>query len=1222
MAAALLAKLQAKSLPETESLPINTATKEMDDTEVYMSAISKQMKKANKIMKTFVAAGAQLSIGLAQYSSAVSTTRSDSPLGPALEKSSAWEYQLGDLLNTLTYSLDIKVAEGYSKFVDEVLPLSQAAKKRWEAARRDYDAAIIKVQQLQKEKKPNPPKIQQAEQDRERLKQIYLQKGEEAYNALLDSNESADFAGLEKIATYFEAYYQFFKGGYTFLRDLHDNELQKYKKYIQDERSKFEQRRYKRPQGEWIPESISGGATSRTRMFCVSYADIISRDNPPGGVPVFLAHAIAELEKRALDVQGIFRLSPPKPALDALKKQLDAGKDVNFAEIDDVNVISGLIKLFLRELPEPLLTFELYNEFVSVVDVSGDDAARCKAVSKTLAKLPGPNMALLKKLVRLCVQIEAKKDLNKMTATNLAVVLCPSILRMQEANPLTMVEDIEKANKLMVLMISFYKTLFDDPTFVASAGAPASRPPAGNPPPPATNPVPPPATNPVPPPTSNPVPPPATNPVPPPATNPVPPPSNPPPAGPTQTQAPQPPSNSALFGPSSGAPSNAPPTNPVPPPSNPPPTNPVPPPTNPVPPATTAPPAQPTEPAAGSQAPQQRAMPPGAVALPGVGVQRAPSRPLQPPSPMLTGKDPNAPAPAAGQPAAAETTAESPSAAPAPGTSEESSGEEKVERKPSIRGGVALPGIGAVKMPGLGDPKRPMGSPKTPAAQPKASPPGTPPATRPNPTNTSPSNPTPATAPAPAPVASTPTPAPNPAPAAEKPAPVAAAPAVSVAPAPVAATPMFREVTVEFIKSQYREASIPIPRNVHFGSQFHELSDALIHFSGAVLKPGLSAADAAPLKPLLQRLALAIKNTLAFVKDFSTSLPAEITSRLLSGAKGVQDNVLGTAQAYKSLSEGAPDAPAQLVECLKSYIQAQYRLEMRFKESLVYDELGVACDHLTSRLDVLLDSFKTADRATIAIAANNVQHSTFKLTALLRSKILDAQESSLREQLTGTIEASERATAELTEAVKLVLFDVSQDPQLTEAIRAPIASLKQTTSRADALCEPLQAQNNPGVKSWPIYSTILEQLGANIAQQAQIPFPTMAKVVSHMTSLRESLQAMQSNTTSQDVITNAPAWLEAARGVGDQLDNLFVVIEDVQQQIMDDTARVTLDTFCQSVKSCSTLFKMGCIASAVGAPNLEGHECIRPVAPLKDAVFIMFPFLFSLRDVLTPLEGQ
>jgi hypothetical protein len=620
-------------------------------------------------------------------------------------------------------------------------------------------------------------------------------------------------------------------------------------------------------------------------------------------------------------------------------------------------------------------------------------------------------------------------------------------------------------------------------------------------------------------------------------------------------------------------------------------------------------------------------MPPGAVALPGVGVQRAPSRPLQPPNPALTGKDPSAPAPAAGQPAAAETTAESPSASPAPPTSGDSSGEEKVERKPSIRGGVALPGIGAVKMPGLGDPKRPLNSPKTPGGQPKASPPGTPPSTRPASVSTSPTNPTPSTTPGPAvtPAPTTPTPA-----AAATPAPTPVAAPVAVAPAPVPAavvaptapSPVFREVTVDFIKSQYREASIPIPRHIQFGSQFHELSDALVHFSGAVLKPGLSVTDAAPLKPLLQRLALAIKNTLAFVKDFSTSLPAEITNRLLTGAKGVQDHILGTAQAYKALSEGGPEAPGQLVECLKSYIQAQYRLEMRFKEALVYDELGVACDHLTSRLDVLLDSFKTADRATIAIAANNVQHSTFKLTALLRSKILDAHESSLREQLTATIEASERATAELTDAVKMVLFDVSQDPQLTEAIRAPISSLKQTTSRADALCEPLQAQNNPGVKSWPIYSTILEQLSANVAQQAQLPFPTMAKVVSHMTSLRESLQAMQSNTTTQDVITNAPAWLEAARGVGDQLDNLFVVVEDVQQQITDDTARVTLDTFCQSVKSCSTLFKMGCIATAVGSPNLEGHECIRPVAPLKDAVFIMFPFLFSLRDVLTPLEGQ
>lgn len=1165
-----------------------------------------------------------------------------------MEKSSAWEYQLGDLLNTLvchfsrsphrylflllaclqTYSLDIKVADGYSKFVDEVLPVSQAAKKRWEAARRDYDSAITKVQQLQKEKKPNPPKIQQAEQDRNRLKEVYLQKGEEAFNALLDSNESADFTGLEKISTYFEAYYQvclgkwlslqffshvffsqFFKGGYTFLRELHDHELQKYKKYVQEERSKFEQRRYKRPQGEWIPESISGGATSRTRMFCVSYADIIARDNPPGGVPVFLTNAIAELEKRGLDVQGIFRLSPPKPALDALKKQLDAGKEPNLAEIDDLNIISGLIKLFLRELPEPLLTFELYNDFVSVVD-NGDDAARTKAVAKILSKLPAPNMALLKKLVRLCVLIEAKKDVNKMTSTNLAVVLCPSILRMQEANPLTMVEDIEKANKLMVLMIGSYKILFDDPNLAvpSSTSAPVlggSRPagpppPSSSPAPPTSNPAPPP-TNPAPPPTSNPVPPPTSNPTPP-STNPAPP-----------TTAPQPPPNTALF--SSSSPS-----------------------TNPVPPLSNAPP--PSEPAAAT-APSPRVIPPGAVSLPGVGgpppvVQRAPSRPLQGPPPHLASKDP-APGPLPGPIVVPPETPAADASAGASSTPVDSTAAPEEPRRASVRGGIALPGIGAVKMPGLGDPKRPLNAtPKvgTPPPNSVSSPalgqqPKTPPtpAARPTPggPSTSPTQPAQPVATLSAQTTSSPaltTPVVTPAPAVTLPVAAAAPTPAAVAPVAQTPTPVFREMNLEQVKGHYALAKMTVPRDALFGSQFHEMSDALVHFASLVLKPTLGVADAAPLKPLLQRLALGIKNTLAFVKDFSSSLPAELTNRLLAAAKAVQDNVLGTAQAYKALSEGTSDAAANLQEALKNYIVAQYRLEMRFKETMLYDELSVACEHLTSRLDVLVDSFKTSDRATIAIAANNVQHATFKLTALLRSKILDAQESSLREQLTASIDSAERQTAELTETVKTVLFDVSQDPQLSDTIRAGITSLKQTSSRADALSEPLQAQNNLGVKSWPIYSTILEQLTSNISQQSSLPFPSMTKFVAHMTALRDSLSAMQTYTSQTDAITNSFAWLESAMTVGDNLDSLFVVVENTQASLTDDSAKHTLDAFCQSVKSCSTLFKMGCVAQAFGCPTLDGHEAIRCVAPLKDAVFIMFPFLFSFRDVLTLIEGD
>src|SRR4051812_40453687 len=115
------------------------------------------------------------------------------------------------------------------------------------------------------------------------------------------------------MCTYFEAYYQFFKGGFTWLRDFHDNTLPAYKKLMAEEKQKFEQRRRKRPPGEWIPDSISGGASSvpyiflpclfpqacpyvftfqRTRQYATSYEDLLKRDAPPNNIPVFLEKAL------------------------------------------------------------------------------------------------------------------------------------------------------------------------------------------------------------------------------------------------------------------------------------------------------------------------------------------------------------------------------------------------------------------------------------------------------------------------------------------------------------------------------------------------------------------------------------------------------------------------------------------------------------------------------------------------------------------------------------------------------------------------------------------------------------------------------------------------------------------------------------------------------------------------------------------------------------------
>lgn len=344
------------------------------------------------------------------------------------------------------------------EFTKEEIPATQAIQKVYTQARRDYDSSITKVIMLQKEKKPNPPKIQLAEQDRERMKAHYLQKGEEAWCSLLDTNEKSEFETLEKLLTYIEAFYQFFRGGYNFLRDVHDNVVIQHRQWIAEERGRYEARKKKRPAGEWVPDAISGGAAAKTRMFGLPYEEIIRRDQPSTAIPTWLEKAIDFLEVRALGIVGIFRISPPKANLDDTKKKIDAAQDVDWNALDE-HVCTGTIKLFLRELPQPLLTFELYAKFMASADLE-DEGAKIKAIKSVMNELPKPNVALLKRLLALMVHIERHKEVNKMSASNLAVVLCPSILYPEVPDPTTMVEDIQRANRIMAVMILHYEEIF------------------------------------------------------------------------------------------------------------------------------------------------------------------------------------------------------------------------------------------------------------------------------------------------------------------------------------------------------------------------------------------------------------------------------------------------------------------------------------------------------------------------------------------------------------------------------------------------------------------------------------------------------------------------------------------------------------------------------------------------------------------------------------------
>ncbi|XP_028256186.1 rho GTPase-activating protein 1-like [Parambassis ranga] len=94
--------------------------------------------------------------------------------------------------------------------------------------------------------------------------------------------------------------------------------------------------------------------------------------------------------------------------------------------MEDVHLAAVILKTFLRELPEPLLTYQLYNDIFNLASVSSDSQV---TVMKTLVEsLSEENYASLRYLITFLAQVSANSEVNKMTNSNLAVVFGPNLL--------------------------------------------------------------------------------------------------------------------------------------------------------------------------------------------------------------------------------------------------------------------------------------------------------------------------------------------------------------------------------------------------------------------------------------------------------------------------------------------------------------------------------------------------------------------------------------------------------------------------------------------------------------------------------------------------------------------------------------------------------------------------------------------------------------------------
>ncbi|VUZ51908.1 unnamed protein product [Hymenolepis diminuta] len=181
----------------------------------------------------------------------------------------------------------------------------------------------------------------------------------------------------------------------------------------------------KRPPQEKVREL---GILKDEPVFGSNLIDLCQREGTK--VPAFVTRVIRAVESRGLETSGLYRKSGNGAAIQRLRNQVNHSEYYLNSDDWDIYELSDSLKLFLRELKEPLLVYALYDEFEKFKDSmsSFSTEQNIEVMRDILAKMPDCHYATTKTIVEHLSKVAGMSSVNQMNSKNLALVFGPNVM--------------------------------------------------------------------------------------------------------------------------------------------------------------------------------------------------------------------------------------------------------------------------------------------------------------------------------------------------------------------------------------------------------------------------------------------------------------------------------------------------------------------------------------------------------------------------------------------------------------------------------------------------------------------------------------------------------------------------------------------------------------------------------------------------------------------------
>uniref|UniRef100_S4R5C3 Rho-GAP domain-containing protein n=1 Tax=Petromyzon marinus TaxID=7757 RepID=S4R5C3_PETMA len=202
------------------------------------------------------------------------------------------------------------------------------------------------------------------------------------------------------------------------------------------------------------------------RTFGVELATLLAGVPPGRTVPLVVETMVQFLEEHVsvhtgLESEGLFRVSGSVRAVERLRQAWEADVTSDGRGQADVSSVAGLLKLFLRELPDGVVPASLLPSFLQAHrDSAGDEMRLAESLRLLLAQLPGENHALLRYLCSFLVRVAQHQEVNLMSPQNLGTVFGPNFFRVSPG--MEGIAEQQVVNRVTARFITDFLSIFQE----------------------------------------------------------------------------------------------------------------------------------------------------------------------------------------------------------------------------------------------------------------------------------------------------------------------------------------------------------------------------------------------------------------------------------------------------------------------------------------------------------------------------------------------------------------------------------------------------------------------------------------------------------------------------------------------------------------------------------------------------------------------------------------